>query len=444
MPRKRSHKKSLPKTPTTTKIESWSHDGRGVARVDGKIVFIDAALPGEELEFIYTDIRRNYAEGKVTKLLTYSDDRSEPECPHYGVCGGCNLQHVKSNRQISIKQGLLVEQLKRIGKINTFELWEPLIGPYWGYRRKARVGVKYVAKKGRVLVGFRERRQQFLADIKSCKVLHFTVGERLMALSDIFGQLTIKTKIPQIEVAVGDTQTVLAIRVLQFPTDNDKRLLAEFAREHKIIIYLQPKGPDSIVALSPEHPILPQYRLPDLDIEFQFKPSMFIQVNAEINQQMIGRVLTALELNVNDIVLDLFCGLGNFTLPMARRAALVVGVEGDQSLLEQAQVNAQKNHIANVKYYAADLTQDQSNALWAQYKFNKILLDPSRSGAAEILALFKQWMPELIAYISCNPSTLARDANILVNEQGYRLLKAGVMDMFPQTTHVESIALFAQ
>ena len=442
MARRRSRKKKLPEAPVKATIEALSHDGRGITHVDGKVVFIDEALPGEEVEFIYTDSRRDYAEGRVDKLLTRSDDRGEPECPHYGICGGCSFQHIKSERQIIIKQGLLVEQFKHIGKLEIPELWEPLTGPYWGYRHKARVGVKHVVKKGRVLVGFRERRQQFLADIESCKVMHASVGERLMALSDMFGKLTIKNKIPQIEVAIGDEQTVLAIRVLEPPTEEDKRHMIEFAQEHDLVIYLQPKGPDSVVPLWPEKPVLPTYRLPDLDIEFQFKPTMFTQVNPEINQKMVGRVLEVLDLNEDDIVLDLFCGLGNFTLPMARKAGLVVGVEGDKPLVEHAKANARMNHIDNVEYHAADLTKDQDDEPWAKHKFNKILLDPSRAGASEILALFKKWKPERIVYVSCNPSTLARDAGILVNEQGYKLIKAGVMDMFPQTAHVESIALF--
>lgn len=440
--RNRSRKKVLPEAPVEVVIESLAHDGRGVAHVDGKVVFIDEALPGERLEFIYTDSRKDYAEGKVVKLHTRAPERVDPECPHYGNCGGCSFQHVAEPEQIHIKEGLLMEQFKRIGKVQVPELWEPLLGPHWGYRRKARMGVKYVAKKNRVLVGFRERRQPFLADIESCKVMHPIVGERLMALSDVIGKLTIREKIPQIEVAIGDAQCVLAIRVLEPPTLQDKALLREFAREQDLTICLQPKGPDTIVPLDGEPVVIPSYTLPDQGLEFRFKPTMFTQVNYAINRQMINRVLDVMELTREDRVLDLFCGLGNFTLPLATKAGWVVGVEGDQPLVDQANENARFNNISNVEFHVADLSRDISALPWLNHRYNKILLDPSRAGASEVLAHFKTWQPDKIVYVSCNPSTLARDAGILVNDLGYRLVKAGAMDMFPQTGHVESIALF--
>lgn len=440
--RSRSRKKTLPTEPVRVTIESLTHDGRGVAHVEGKVIFIDEALPGEEVEFIYTDSRKDYAEGKVATLLSRAPERVDPECVHYGMCGGCSFQHVDSHRQIEIKQGLLVEQFSRIGKVAIPELWEPLIGPHWGYRRKARMGVKYVAKKGRVLVGFRERRQPFLAEIESCKVMHPLVGQRLMALSEMIGQLTIKEKIPQIEVAIGDEDCVLAFRVLEPPTLEDKEIMRTFGRTHHLSICLQSKGPDTIEPLEGEPVVTPTYALPDQNLLFRFKPAMFTQVNYPINKQMINRVLDTMQLTKDDIVLDLFCGLGNFTLPLATQAGLVVGVEGDQPLVNHAKENARLNNIQNVEFHAADLTKDISDMLWVKHKFTKILLDPSRAGAAEVLQHFKRWQPQQIVYVSCNPSTLARDAGILVNDLGYRLIKAGVMDMFPQTGHVESMALF--
>lgn len=440
--RTRSRKKPLPTEPVKVTIESLTHDGRGVAHVDGKVIFIDEALPGEEVAFIYTDSRKDYAEGKVVALLSRAPERVDPECVHYGVCGGCSFQHVDSSRQIEIKQGLLVEQFKRIGKVVIPTLWEPLIGPHWGYRRKARMGVKYVAKKGRVLVGFRERRQPFLAEIESCKVMHPLVGERLMALSEMIGQLTIKEKIPQIEVAIGDEDCVLAFRVLEPPTVEDKEIMRAFGRAHRLSVCLQAKGPDTIEPLENEPVVTPTYVLPDQNLLFRFKPAMFTQVNYAINRQMINRVLDTMQLTQDDIVLDLFCGLGNFTLPLATQAGLVVGVEGDQPLVNHAKENARLNNIQNVEFHAADLTKDISDMPWVKHRFTKILLDPSRAGAAEVLQHFKRWQPQQIVYVSCNPSTLARDAGILVHDLGYRLIKAGVMDMFPQTGHVESIALF--
>ncbi|MDD2724567.1 MAG: 23S rRNA (uracil(1939)-C(5))-methyltransferase RlmD [Methylovulum sp.] len=444
MARTRTRTRKLPENPVTVTIESLTHDGRGVAHVDGKVVFIDEALPGEAVEFIYTDSRKDYAEGKVIKLLSRAEDRVDAQCPHYGVCGGCSFQHVESSAQIRIKQGLLTEQFKRIGKVDIPELWEPLQGPHWGYRRKARMGVKYVAKKNRVLVGFREKRHQYLAEIDNCIVMHPLVGTKLVALGEMIESLTIREKIPQIEVAIGDDDCVLAIRVLEPPSPEDIEKMRVFAHENAISLCLQSKGPDTIVPLPGEPEIIPTYRLPDQNIEFAFRPAMFTQVNYEINRQMINRVLDILDLNADDKVLDLFCGLGNFTLPMASKAGHVVGIEGDQPLVNHAKANALHNHIENVEFYAADLSKELGDQAWARQQYNKILLDPSRAGASEVLPHLKNWQPERIVYVSCNPSTLARDAGILVNELGYQLVKAGVMDMFPQTGHVESIALFCK
>lgn len=440
--RRRGRKKVMPENPVRINIESLSHDGRGVAHVDGKVVFIDEALPGEQLEFVYTDTRRDYAEGKVAQLITRSEHRVDAECPHFGVCGGCSFQHVDDKEQIHFKEQLLQEQFSRIGKVDIEKIWEPLTGPHWGYRRKARMGVKYVPKKGRVLVGFRERRNPFLAEIESCKVMHPIVGEKLMDLSAMIGKLTIKDKIPQIEVAIGDNSCVLAFRVLEPPTSEDQKVMSDFGREHGISICLQPKGPDTIAPIPGDEEVIPTYDLPDQQVQFKFRPAMFTQVNYEINRKMVTRAIDALELNENDNVLDLFCGLGNFTLPMATKAGHVVGVEGDLPLVKHARENAQHNRLSNVDFYAADLSKDVSDQPWSKQKFNKVLLDPSRAGASEILHNFKHWKPDRIVYVSCNPSTLARDAGILVNELGYKLVKAGVMDMFPQTAHVESIALF--
>lgn len=438
----RSRKKTLPNTPVRATITALTHDGRGVARIDGKAVFIDEALPGEEIEFIYTNIRRDYAEGNAINVITASEHRVDPLCPHFAICGGCSFQHIDSEEQIKFKQDLLIEQFKRIGKLPVPDLWQPLTGPHWGYRRKARLGVKYVAQKNRVLVGFREKRQSFLAEMDNCIVLHPMIGEKLVDLGEMIYGLSIREKIPQIEVAIGDEQCVLSIRVLVPPTEADQGIMRSFAKAHNLTIYLQEKGPDTIKPLPGEPEVMPRYALPDHGIEFLFRPAMFTQVNYEINQLMINRVLAALALTKDDNVLDLFCGLGNFTLPIARNAGQVVGVEGDLPLVQHAQKNAAHNRIDNVEFYAADLSKDISDQPWASRRYNKVMLDPSRAGASEVLPYFKRWQPDLICYVSCNPSTLARDAGILVHELGYQLLKAGVMDMFPQTAHVESMALF--
>jgi 23S rRNA (uracil1939-C5)-methyltransferase len=435
-------RKKLPEAPVQATIVSLTHDGRGVAHVDGKAVFIDAALPDETVEFIYTEIRRDYAEGRVVRVITASPHRVQPHCKHFEVCGGCSFQHVDSQQQIVIKQDLLIEQFRRIGKLAIPEFWQPMTGPHWGYRRKARMGVKYVAKKNRVLVGFREKRQSYLAELDSCPVMYPKVGNKLTELGEMIADLTIREKIPQIEVAIGDEQCVLAMRVLEPPTIADQERIRKFAKAHDISFCLQSKGPDTIVPLDGEPEVIPTYALPEHGIEFKFRPAMFTQVNYEINRQMINRVLETLQLTPDDNVLDLFCGLGNFTLPMAKYAGSVVGIEGDLPLVNHAKDNAISNGLTNVEFYAADLTKDLSDQSWVKRKYDKILLDPSRAGAAEIVHLVKQWQPELLMYVSCNPSTLARDAGILVNELGYELVKAGVMDMFPQTAHVESMALF--
>ncbi|PZN69617.1 MAG: 23S rRNA (uracil(1939)-C(5))-methyltransferase RlmD [Candidatus Methylumidiphilus alinenensis] len=439
---KRPNRKSLPKTPVVAQIESFAHDLRGVAHVDGKAVFVDGALPGEEVEFIYTDIHRDYAEARIDRVITPAPERIEANCPHFGVCGGCSLQHLDEARQIVAKQNLLMEQFRRIGKVEPGEIWPPLTGPHWGYRHKARLGVKWVAKKGKVLVGFREKASAFLAEIEFCPVLHPRVGEHLRDLAELIAALSIKERVPQIEVAVGDERTALVFRVLQTPNQADLEMMCKFGQNFGFDIYLQPQGPDSIFAVWPENPPLLGYSLPESGVEFRFQPTDFTQVNAAINRKMVHRVLEALDPQPNDEILDLFCGIGNFTLPLARKAAHVIGIEGGAAAVARARQNALDNGLDNVAFHVADLTHPQDSSPWATRRYNKVLLDPSRAGALEILGLAGQWSASRIVYVSCNPSTLARDAGFLVNELGYRLVKAGVMDMFPHTAHVESIALF--
>jgi 23S rRNA (uracil1939-C5)-methyltransferase len=439
---KRSKRKSLPAESVQTRIESFAHDGRGVAHVDGKAVFIDGALPGEEVRFFYTDIRRDFAEGRVDRVLAPSPLRVEPRCPHFGVCGGCSLQHLAEDAQIVEKQRLLLEQFRRLGKVEPDALWPPLTGPRWGYRHKARLGVKYVAKKGRVLVGFREQGSAFIAEIDSCPVLHPKVGERLRDLAEMIEGLSVREKLPQIEVAVGDEGSALVFRVLADPTSADLDALRAFGARLDFDIHLQRLGPDSVVALQPESPPLLSYALPNHRIEFRFRPIDFTQVNVAINRDMVDRVMEALSPDTADRVLDLFCGLGNFTLPLARRCAFVTGVEGNREAVARAGQNARDNGIDNVAFHVADLSRPLDGVSWANDRYDKVLLDPSRAGAQEVLSLASKWRAARVVYVSCNPSTLARDAGILVQQHGYRLVRAGVMDMFPHTAHVESIALF--
>lgn len=438
----RRRRKTLPTDPLEVRIESLTHDGRGVARVEGKAVFVEGALAGELVTMVYTDIRRDYAEGRVETILEPAADRVEPHCPHFGVCGGCSLQHLADSAQINMKQELLVEQFRRIAKISDFDLFPPLTGPSWGYRYKARLGVKNVPQKGRVLVGFREKANSYIADLSRCPVLHPKLGNKLDVISELVGRLSVRNLLPQIEAAVGDDRTALIFRILEDLNDQDLALLEEFGQQQDFDIYLQRKGPDSIVPLHPAMPPLLNYRLGDQGIEFHFHPKDFTQINVEINRKMVDRVMDILALKAGDRVLDLFCGIGNFSLPIARQAGFVVGVEGNAEAIERARYNASMNGLENVEFHVADLTQPQNEQPWANSRFDKILLDPSRAGAEEILQMIPAWGASRIVYVSCNPSTLARDSGILVHEHGYRLVKAGVMDMFPQTAHVESIALF--
>lgn len=442
---RRRRRQRLPQDPVQVTIESVSHDGKGVCHVDDTTVFIDGALEGEELTFVYTNKRKNVAEGKVHEVLKPSPLRVEPQCPHFSICGGCSLQHLAEDQQILLKQGVLLENLKRLGKAEPESVLEPLRGPHWGYRTKARLGVRFVVKKDKMLVGFREKHSNFLAELETCKVLHPDVGLHLRELSDLILSLSIYNQIPQIEVAYGDEQGAFIVRHLEAFNDDDLQKLSAYAEKMSLHIYLQPKGPDSITRLYPldDKKFKPlSYTLPDYDIVNEFRATDFTQVNMDINREMINLALELMAPKAEDKVLDLFCGLGNFTLPLARKVAHVTGVEGSSELVIRAKENALKNGIENTDYYAADLFEDFSGMKWAQQKYDRILLDPARSGAKEIVEYLPKFGAHTVVYVSCNPSTLARDTEIMVHQNGYKLVKAGVMDMFPHTAHVESIALF--
>ncbi|CAL1240963.1 23S rRNA (uracil(1939)-C(5))-methyltransferase RlmD [Candidatus Methylocalor cossyra] len=432
----------MPQGARQARIEAFTHDGRGVARVDGKVVFIEGALPGEEVSFVYTAVHRDHGEGRVEAVLTAAPDRVTPRCPQYADCGGCSLQHLSAPAQIAMKQGLLVEQLRHIGKIAEVPLWPPLLGPVWGYRRKARLSVRYVARKGRALVGFRDRTGAWVADLAFCPTLHPVIGERLQALSELVGSLSIKTRVPQIEVAVGDRRAALVFRTLDDPSAEDRAQLAAFGERFGFDIYLQRHGPESILPVWPEAPEPLRYALPDQGLEFRFKATEFIQVNAAVNRALVDRVVEVLRPEPGERVLDLFCGLGNFTLALARHAGEVVGAEGVPELVQRARENAAANALTNAEFYLADLTQPLDGQAWAFQRYHKVLLDPARGGAQEVLAGVPHWGASRILYVSCNPATLARDAGLLVHRHGYRLVRAGVLDMFPHTAHVESMALF--
>jgi len=438
---KRSRKPKLPNYPVRAVIESLSHDGRGVTHVDGKTTFVDGALPGEEISFLYTHKSRKHDEGRICEIFSASPERVEPRCAHFDICGGCSLQHQAADRQIVSKQQALLDNLERIGKVRPVEVLKPLTGPVWGYRNKARLGVKYVRKKGRVLVGFREKRAPYLADIRRCEVLHPSVGERIESLAELVQGLQARERIAQIEVAIGDEVAALVFRNLDALSSADSQALKDYAQSTGLHIYLQPGGPDSIELLWPQSSRL-SYRLPAFALELQFLPTDFTQVNPAINQPMIEQALSLLQLAPAHRVLDLFCGLGNFTLPIARQVTGVTGVEGDASLVQRARDNAVHNGIGNCDYQIVDLGEDPGGQTWMQCRYDRVLLDPPRSGAQEIVKHLGKLGAERIVYVSCHPGSLARDAGVLVNELGYTLAAAGVMDMFPHTAHVESMALF--
>ena len=438
---KRNKRKLLPEPCASIEVDSLVHDGRCVAHRDGKAVFIDGALPGESVGFEYLATHRNFDEGRVTQIQRPSADRVEPRCPHFGLCGGCSLQHMDAAAQVKAKQALLLDNLERIGRVVPESILPPLTGPVWGYRTKARLGVKHVRNKGRVLVGFREKRRSLVAELTRCEVLHPSIGGQLEALAGLVDRMDARARLPQIEVAVSDTVTALVFRHLDPLTAADRTLLQQFGEEHNLHMYLQSAGPDSVELLWPESSCL-RYELPAQDVVIEFRPTDFTQINPDINRQIVDRVLQLLEPKPEDSVLDLFCGLGNFTLPLARYAGAVTGIEGEAGLVSRACDNALLNGIENARFHVADLSADNTEAPWAGGPYGKVLLDPPRRGAAEIIDVLGNIRPVRIVYVSCHPGSLARDAGRLVNEFGYRLEQAGVMDMFPHTAHVESIALF--
>ena len=427
--------------PETALIASLDHDGRGVTRIDGKAVFVDGALPGELVRLQRVRKRRRHDEAVVIEVLTPAPERVTPRCAHFGTCGGCSLQHLAHESQLAAKGRVVADELARIGGVQPGRWLPPLSGPAWSYRRRARLGCKFVDKKERVFVGFRERGSPLLADLHRCEVLAEPAGGLIADLADLVGGLELYRRIAQIEVAVADNVTALVLRVLDTPPAADLAALRDFEERHGIELYLQSGGLETVTPLSP--PATPlRYELDGLAAGIEFAPTDFIQVNGELNRRMIGRAIELLEPEPGDQALDLFCGLGNFSLPLALRVATVKGVEGDAALVARAQSNAVRNGIGNVGFHAANLAADVSQAPWARQPYDLVLLDPPRVGAREMLPVIAACRPRRIVYVSCHAGTLARDAGILVQEHGYRLSAAGIMDMFPHTSHVESIALF--
>lgn len=436
---KRSRRRTLP-PPMDVTIESLSHEGRGICHHNGKIVFVFAALPGEKVRIQITKTSKKFDEAKVIEVLEPSAKRIQPLCPHFSVCGGCSMQHIDDQTQIELKTQSVREMLDHAGlKPETF--LPPLQYQPWGYRRKARLGVKFVRKKDRLLIGFRERDKPYLADMQSCEILDPRVGKRLTDLMALISGLEARETIAQIEVAADDDHCVLVLRHLEPLSSGDRQQLLQFARQSDFWLQLQPKGPDTTHPLYPEQQQLYLNPLPDNGLKIRFQPSDFTQVNNNINRKMVVQALKLLDLKPGERVLDLFCGLGNFTLPMALNCESVIGVEGDEAMVNRARENARTEGVENTEYFSADLMQDCSDRRWMKQRYDKILLDPPRSGAQMIAENIERLGAQRIVYVSCQPSTLARDAQIIC-AKGYRLTHFGLMDMFPQTAHVESMAVF--
>ncbi len=424
-------------------IRALTHDGRGIATINNKTLFVSGALPSETVTYQITQKHSQYDEAKMVSLLTPSSERVAPPCPHFGYCGGCSLQHMRTDLQLQHKQQLLLDQLKHFGQVAPLTVLPPLNSNTLGYRRKARLGVKFVIKKNKVLVGFREKASRYLADIDQCVVLHPRIGEHLDELKNLIASLAAYRTIPQIEVAIGDQDVALVFRHMEPLTEKDQDLLIAFGEQHDMHIYAQPNPPLPVYALGPERARQRiTYSLPSQQLTFLFHPLDFTQVNLDMNRLMVNQALQLLALQPDDTVLDLFCGIGNFSLAAARLAKKVTGVEGSLEMVARANDNAQHNGITNVTFHAANLMADEVHAPWLQGRYNKILLDPPRAGAKEMLAHCNRLHAERILYVSCNPATLARDAGELVHQHGYVLKQAGIMNMFPHTAHIEAMAVF--
>jgi 23S rRNA (uracil1939-C5)-methyltransferase len=424
------------------RIEDLDHDGRGVARRDGRAVFVAGALPGELVMLSRIARRADHEEGVLATIVEPSPDRVAPRCAHFGTCGGCALQHLAPAAQLAAKQRSLLDALARLGKVSPERVLAPLAGEPWGYRRRARLGAKQVRAKGRVLVGFRERKGRYIADLARCEVIEPRIGALLPELGALIAGLSIPHRIPQVELAASDDNLVLVLRHLLPLTGADHAALRAFGAAHGIEWWLQPGGEDSAAPLDPPGRPL-RYALPAHGVEVEFRPTDFVQVNPEVNRRMVDQALALLGPVGGERVLDLFSGLGNFTLPLARAGAEVLGVEGDAGLVARARDNAARQGLA-ARFEVADLFQPLDDYPWARRRYHAVLLDPPRAGAREVVARIGRFAPERIVYVSCHPGTLARDAGALVHEHGYRLEAAGAMDMFTHTAHVESMALFTR
>jgi 23S rRNA (uracil1939-C5)-methyltransferase len=436
-------------------IESLDMDARGVGHLDnedgspGKVIFVEGALPGERVSYSTFKKKKSWEAANMTALHRESSMRVKPKCVYFGICGGCAMQHLEPSAQVAIKQRVLEDNLWHLGKVKADTMLRPIYGPTWGYRYRARLSVRHVKKKGTVLVGFHERKSAFVADMQTCEILPPHVSAMLMPLRELIGALSIVEQLPQIELAVGEDVTAMVLRIMAPLSAEDEVKLKAFADQYQVQWWLQTKGPETAV---PYYPLDKQlhYLLPEFGIKMPFKPVDFTQVNHHINRVLVVRTLRLLGAQPDERIADLFCGLGNFTLPLATQAAQVIGIEGSSALTERAQANAVVNGVAaKTEFSVRNLFEVTSADLITLGKFDRMLIDPPRDGAMAVCqalagldAAHQHFKPKRIVYVSCSPGTLARDAGILVHEAGYVLKMAGVVNMFPHTSHVESMAVF--
>lgn len=424
-------------------IESLDHEARGITRLEGKAIFVEGALPGEVVEYASFRKKPSFEIAHLVKVIAASPLRVQAKCPHFGVCGGCAMQHMDVNAQVAAKQRVLEDSLWHIGRVRPEHVLPPIQGLPWGYRHRARLSVRKVPKKNGMLVGFHERRSNYVADIDRCEILPRHVSDLLLPMRELFGALSIAERLPQVDVAVGEHCTALLLRILEPLSANDGQLLRDFADCHQVVFYLQPKGPDSAFRFYPLPGPRLSYVLPEFSLELDFRPTDFTQVNHAVNQVMVRRAMSLLDPQPGERIADMFCGLGNFTLPIARSGADVVGIEGSAALVQYGQANAAVNGLGDrVSFGVANLFECTEASLAALGVFDKMLIDPPRDGALALVKALGENGPRRIVYVSCNPATLARDAAILVSASGYRFVAAGAVNMFPHTAHVESITLF--
>ncbi len=444
-------------SPEVLAVESLDLEGQGVARrADGKVVFIEGALPGEQVHANVHRRKNQWEQGSLRTLLSASSQRVTPYCPHFGLhagaCGGCKMQHLEAAAQVAVKQRVLEDDLQHLAKTRPDTMLRPIHGPTWGYRYRARLSVRHVAKKGTVLVGFHERKSRYVADMQVCPVLPSAVSALLMPLRELIASMDQRDRLPQIELAAGDTVTALVLRHLEPLTPGDAQRLRDFGQQHAVQWWLQPKGPDTVHLLDAAGAEPLAYRLPEFDVSMPFRPTDFTQVNPHINRVLVARAVRLLDPQPTERVIDWFCGLGNFSLPLARRCADVLGIEGSETLVQRARDNARLNGLDRRAQFAArNLFEMTPAQLVADGTAQRWLVDPPREGAFALVKALADlhaapsagWLPpQRIVYVSCNPATLARDTGLLVHQAGYRCAAAGVINMFPHTAHVESMAVF--